>query len=158
MAVLGPNGAGKSMLRGSIAGLGEATGSVKFRGQTLPGGPLRAAGLPFPGTLRNSRLGEIGPDMTRPDPTTFRKGLEAGEIMSGASIKMPSGHMTEIFGDLGCYFVVIDKEHARFDRRAIDDAIVAAKASGVAALVRVAAMYMEDRTGRMRKLMQSWSN
>jgi len=66
--------------------------------------------------------------------------------------------MTEIFGDLGYYFVVIDKEHAPFDRRAIDDAIVAARASGVAALLRVAAMYMEDRTGRMRKLRQSWSN
>ena len=36
VAVLGPNGAGKSTLLRSIAGLGSATGSVKFRGQTLP--------------------------------------------------------------------------------------------------------------------------
>ena len=36
VAVLGPNGAGKSTLLRSIAGLGDATGSVKFRGEALP--------------------------------------------------------------------------------------------------------------------------
>ena len=36
VAVLGPNGAGKSTLLRSIAGLGNATGSVKFRGEALP--------------------------------------------------------------------------------------------------------------------------
>ena len=76
--------------------------------------------------------------MMRSDPVTFRKRLAAGEILSGTFIKTPTGHTTEIFGDLGYDFVVIDEEHAPFDRRAIDDAIVAARASGVAALVRVA--------------------
>ena len=76
--------------------------------------------------------------MTRPDPTTFRKRLSAGEILTGTFIKTPTGHTTEIFGDLGYDFVVIDEEHAPFDRRAIDDALVAARAAGIAGLVRVA--------------------
>jgi branched-chain amino acid transport system ATP-binding protein len=36
VAVLGPNGAGKSTLMRSIAGLGNTSGSVKFRGRQLP--------------------------------------------------------------------------------------------------------------------------
>ena len=76
--------------------------------------------------------------MTRPDPNTFRQRLAAAEILSGTFIKTPTGHTTEIFGDLGYDFVVIDEEHAPFDRRAIDDALVAARAGGIAGLVRVA--------------------
>ena len=68
----------------------------------------------------------------------FRNRLAAGEILSGTFIKTPTGHATEIFGDLGYDFVVIDEEHAPFDRRAIDDALVAARAAGIAGLVRVA--------------------
>ncbi len=41
-------------------------------------------------------------------------------------------------GDLGLDFVVIDEEHAPFDRQAIDQALVAARAGQIAALVRVA--------------------
>ena len=76
--------------------------------------------------------------MTRPDPSMFRNRLAAGEILSGTFIKTPTGHATEIFGDLGYDFVVIDEEHAPFDRRSIDDALVAARAAGIAGLVRVA--------------------
>ena len=36
VAVLGPNGAGKSTLMRSIAGLANASGSIKFRGKSLP--------------------------------------------------------------------------------------------------------------------------
>jgi 2-keto-3-deoxy-L-rhamnonate aldolase RhmA len=76
--------------------------------------------------------------MTRRDPNSFRERLAAGEILRGTFIKTPTGHTTEIFGDLGYDFVVIDEEHAPFDRRAIDDALVAARAAGIAGLVRVA--------------------
>ena len=75
--------------------------------------------------------------MTRPNPFEFRKRLAAGEILSGTFIKTPTSHTTEIFGDIGYDFVVIDEEHAPFDRRAIDDALLAARASGTAGLVRV---------------------
>jgi 2-keto-3-deoxy-L-rhamnonate aldolase RhmA len=69
----------------------------------------------------------------------FRRRLAAGEKLSGTFIKTPSGHATEIFGDLGYDFVVIDEEHAPFDRWAIDQALVSARAARIAALVRVGA-------------------
>lgn len=76
--------------------------------------------------------------MTRPDPAEFRRRLAAGDILCGSFIKTPTGHACEIFGDLGYDFVVIDEEHAPFDRRAIDDALVACRAASIAGLVRVA--------------------
>jgi len=72
------------------------------------------------------------------DPFVFRRRLTNGEKLSGTFIKTPSGHATEIFGDLGYDFVVIDEEHAPFDRLAIDHALVSARAAHIAALVRVA--------------------
>jgi staphyloferrin B biosynthesis citrate synthase len=72
------------------------------------------------------------------EPTTFRKRLRAGEKLSGTFIKTPTGHATEIFGDLGYDFVVIDEEHAPFERSSIDHALLAARAAGIAPLVRVA--------------------
>lgn len=71
-------------------------------------------------------------------PAAFRRRLAAGEKLSGTFIKTPSGHATEIFGDLGYDFVVIDEEHAPFDRLAIAQALVSARATGIAGLVRVA--------------------
>jgi staphyloferrin B biosynthesis citrate synthase len=72
------------------------------------------------------------------DTDVFRRRLTAGEKLSGTFIKTPSGHATEIFGDLGYDFVVVDEEHAPFDRLAIDQALVSARAAQIAALVRVA--------------------
>jgi len=73
-----------------------------------------------------------------PDPSTFRTRLGRGDILAGTFIKTPGGHSVEIMGDLGLDFVVIDEEHAPFDRQAIDQALVAARAGQIAALVRVA--------------------
>ena len=75
--------------------------------------------------------------MNKLDLGNFRKRLVAGEILKGTFIKTPTGHATEIFGDLGFDFVIIDEEHAPFDRRSIDDALLAARAAGIAGLVRV---------------------
>jgi staphyloferrin B biosynthesis citrate synthase len=75
--------------------------------------------------------------MTAADRPTFRQRLLAKEILCGSFMKTPTGHATEIFGDLGFDFVVIDEEHAPFDRGAIDHAIVSARASDITALVRV---------------------
>ncbi|WP_246337676.1 HpcH/HpaI aldolase family protein [Azospirillum oleiclasticum] len=58
--------------------------------------------------------------------------------MLGTFIKTPTSHTVEIFGDLGFDFAVIDAEHAPFDRRSIDIALLAARAAGIAGLVRVA--------------------
>lgn len=70
-------------------------------------------------------------------PHGFRQRFAAGERLLGTFVKMPTPHPVEILGDVGFDFVVIDEEHAPFDRRAIDIALLAARAAGIAALVRV---------------------
>ncbi|MDC7789715.1 aldolase/citrate lyase family protein [Rhodoplanes sp. TEM] len=69
---------------------------------------------------------------------SFRARLAAGQHLVGTFVKTPTMHATEILGALGFDFVVIDEEHAPFDRAAIDVALLAAKAAGLAGLVRVA--------------------
>jgi staphyloferrin B biosynthesis citrate synthase len=69
---------------------------------------------------------------------TFRQRLVAGQHLVGTFIKTPTTHATEILGALGFDFVVIDEEHAPFDRIAIDAALLAARAVATAGLVRVA--------------------
>lgn len=69
---------------------------------------------------------------------TFRQRFAARERLVGSFIKTPTSHATEILGDLGFDFVVIDEEHAAFNRESIDVALLAARASGVAGIVRVA--------------------
>jgi 2-keto-3-deoxy-L-rhamnonate aldolase RhmA len=67
----------------------------------------------------------------------FRSRLLAGEHLIGTFLKTPTTHATEILGALGFDFVVIDEEHAPFDRMATDTVLLAARAAGTAALVRV---------------------
>ncbi len=74
----------------------------------------------------------------RPHPSQFRQRLMRNEIMLGTFIKTPSSHTTELIGSLGFDFVVIDEEHAPFDRVTIDQALLGARASGTAGIVRVA--------------------
>ncbi len=57
--------------------------------------------------------------------------------MLGTFIKIPTSHAIEILGDLGFDFVVVDAEHAPFDRGDVDHAVLACKAAGVSCLVRV---------------------
>lgn len=71
------------------------------------------------------------------DPALFRKRLLARAHLVGTFVKTPTTHATEILGALGFDFVVIDEEHAPFDRLATDAALLAARAVGTAALVRV---------------------
>jgi 2-keto-3-deoxy-L-rhamnonate aldolase RhmA len=69
--------------------------------------------------------------------SSFRQRLLAAEPLVGTFLKTPTGHATEIVGDLGFDFVVIDQEHAPFDRTTTDIALLAARATGTPALVRV---------------------
>ncbi len=73
------------------------------------------------------------PQSSRP----FRHRLHAGEPLVGTFLKTPTSHGTEIVADLGFDFVVIDQEHAPFDRTTTDVALMAARGSGIPALVRV---------------------
>jgi 2-keto-3-deoxy-L-rhamnonate aldolase RhmA len=69
---------------------------------------------------------------------SFRERFRRADTMLGTFIKTPTGHGIEILGDLGYDFVVIDEEHAPFDRGSIDVALLAAHASRTAGVVRVA--------------------
>jgi 2-keto-3-deoxy-L-rhamnonate aldolase RhmA len=68
----------------------------------------------------------------------FRRRFSTCERLVGSFIKTPTSHATEILGDLGFDFVVIDEEHAALDRASIEIALLAARASGIAGIVRVA--------------------
>ena len=69
--------------------------------------------------------------------TRLRERLVARESMLGTFVKLPSSQAIEILGAEGFDFVVIDAEHAPLDRAQIDLMILAARAVGVAAIVRV---------------------
>lgn len=67
----------------------------------------------------------------------FRERLRARELLLGTFIKTPVTHPVEIMGAVGFDFVVIDQEHAPFDRVDVDSLILAGRAAGIAVLVRV---------------------
>jgi 2-keto-3-deoxy-L-rhamnonate aldolase RhmA len=67
----------------------------------------------------------------------FRERLAAGQALMGTFVKSPGVHGVEILGGLGLDFIVIDAEHAPWDRAAVDHALLAARAHGLPALVRV---------------------
>jgi len=76
-------------------------------------------------------------DVIRPHFSDFRRRFSGGQHVVGSFIKTPTTHATEIFGALGYDFVVIDEEHAPFDRAMTDVVLLAARASNVAGIVRV---------------------
>src|SRR3954463_12347011 len=79
----------------------------------------------------------VSGDIVRPHYSSFRRRFSARQAVVGTFIKTPTTHATEIFGALGYDFVVIDEEHAPFDRETTDVALLAARASNVAGIVRV---------------------
>ncbi|WP_306224418.1 HpcH/HpaI aldolase family protein [Bosea beijingensis] len=70
-------------------------------------------------------------------PNSFRQRLLSGAFLAGSFLKTPTGHATEILGFCGYDFVVIDQEHAPFDRNTTDIALLAARAARIAGVVRV---------------------
>ncbi len=68
---------------------------------------------------------------------SFRSRLLNFETLLGTFVKFPTGHATEMLGGIGFDFVVIDEEHGPFDRVATDQALMGARAGGLAGLVRV---------------------
>jgi len=61
----------------------------------------------------------------------------ARQTVYGTFIKTATSHSIEIMGGAGYDFVLLDAEHAPFDRITTDACILAARAAGVAPLVRV---------------------
>jgi 2-keto-3-deoxy-L-rhamnonate aldolase RhmA len=68
---------------------------------------------------------------------SFRQRLRACELLVGTFIKTPVTHPVEILGAAGFDFVVIDQEHAPYDRVTVDALILAGRAAAVPVLVRV---------------------
>lgn len=68
---------------------------------------------------------------------SFRKRLCTGQPVLGTFLKTPGVHAIEVLASTGLDFVVIDAEHAPWDRSAIDLAVLAARASALDVLVRV---------------------
>ncbi len=79
----------------------------------------------------------VSGDVVRPHFSSFRRRFSARPAVVGSFIKPPTTHATEIFCSLGYDFVVIDEEHAPFDRAATDVVLLAARASNLAGIVRV---------------------
>ena len=66
----------------------------------------------------------------------FRDRLRSGDLLAGTWVKTPHPHVVEVlsFSSLDC--LVLDAEHAPFDRAALDLCILAARAGGKTVLVR----------------------
>lgn len=67
----------------------------------------------------------------------FKARLTARQPLLGCFVKTPHPMVIEVLGATGLDFLVLDAEHSPFDRAAIDTCLLAARASGIATLVRV---------------------
>jgi staphyloferrin B biosynthesis citrate synthase len=66
----------------------------------------------------------------------FKQRIAAGEALLGTFLKTPHPHIVEVLASSGLDCVVIDAEHAPFDRRDIDACVMAARLGRVPVLVR----------------------
>ena len=69
---------------------------------------------------------------------SFRERLRAGELLAGTWIKIPHPHVVEVLSLSPLDLLVLDAEHAPFDRGSLDACIMAARAGGKPVLVRPA--------------------
>ena len=69
---------------------------------------------------------------------TFRDRLRAGDLLAGTWIKTPHAHVVEVLSLSALDVLVLDAEHAPFDRASLDACIMAARAGGKTVLVRPA--------------------
>ena len=67
---------------------------------------------------------------------SFRDRLRAGELLAGTWVKTPHPHVVEVLSLSSLDCLVLDAEHAPFDRAALDLCILAARAGGKTVLVR----------------------
>ena len=67
----------------------------------------------------------------------FASRLRARETLLGTFVKLRDPTVMEMLGALGFDFVILDAEHAAFGRENMAMAMIAARAAGLAALVRI---------------------
>lgn len=70
--------------------------------------------------------------------STFRERLRRGDRLLGTFVKTPHPAVVEVLGLAPLDCLCIDAEHAPFDRRELDVAVLAARAADIPVLVRVA--------------------
>lgn len=68
--------------------------------------------------------------------TSFRERLRGGEVLAGTWIKTPHPHVVELLALTPLDALVLDAEHAPFDRAALDLCILAGRAGRMPVLVR----------------------
>ena len=67
----------------------------------------------------------------------FKARLTARDPLLGVFVKTPDPMLIEVLGQSGLDFLVLDAEHAPFDRRAVDTAMIAGRATGCPLVIRV---------------------
>jgi 2-keto-3-deoxy-L-rhamnonate aldolase RhmA len=67
----------------------------------------------------------------------LKERIREGEPTLGLFVKTPSIHIVELLGSTQLDFIVLDAEHAPFSTGALDKCLLAARAVGIKALVRV---------------------
>ena len=70
--------------------------------------------------------------------TDFKSRLLVGELLAGTWVKTPHPHVVEVLSLSSLDCLVLDAEHAPFDRGSLDICIMAARAGGKTILVRPA--------------------
>ncbi len=70
-------------------------------------------------------------------PISLKERIRSRERLIGTFVKTASHQVVEILGAVGFDFLVVDAEHAPFDRNTLDIASLAARASGTPAIVRL---------------------
>ena len=76
--------------------------------------------------------------------TNFKQRLRAGELLAGTWVKTPHPHVVEVLSLSPLDVLVLDAEHAPFDRGSLDACILAARAGGKPVLVRPASAAHEQ--------------
>lgn len=66
----------------------------------------------------------------------FKERIAAGEVLLGTFVKTPHPHIVEVLASSGLDCLVLDAEHAPFDRRDIDACVMAARLDMLPVLVR----------------------
>ena len=69
---------------------------------------------------------------------SLRDRLRAGDLLAGTWVKTPHPHVVEVLALSPLDVLVLDAEHAPFDRSSLDTCILAARAGGMPVLVRPA--------------------
>ena len=67
----------------------------------------------------------------------FRTLVKSGKELIGIFIKTPNYQLVELVSSCNLSFIVLDAEHAPFDRSELDTSIMAAKSSNIPVMVRV---------------------